>query len=29
MAQWVRAPKCSSEGLKFKSQQPMVAHSHP
>jgi hypothetical protein len=22
MAQWVRAPDCSSEGLKFKSQQP-------
>jgi hypothetical protein len=22
MAQWVRAPVCSSEGLKFKSQQP-------
>jgi hypothetical protein len=22
MAQWVRAPNCSSEGLKFKSQQP-------
>jgi hypothetical protein len=22
MAQWVRAPDCSSEGPKFKSQQP-------
>jgi hypothetical protein len=22
MAQWVRAPNCSSEGLEFKSQQP-------
>jgi hypothetical protein len=22
MAQWVRAPYCSSEGLEFKSQQP-------
>jgi hypothetical protein len=22
MAQWVRAPDCSSEGQKFKSQQP-------
>jgi hypothetical protein len=22
MAQWVRAPDCSSEGLEFKSQQP-------
>jgi hypothetical protein len=22
MAQWVRAPDCSSKGLKFKSQQP-------
>jgi hypothetical protein len=22
MAQWVRAPNCSSEGPKFKSQQP-------
>jgi hypothetical protein len=22
MAQWVRAPDCSSEGRKFKSQQP-------
>jgi hypothetical protein len=22
MAQWVRAPDCSSEGSKFKSQQP-------
>jgi hypothetical protein len=22
MDQWVRAPDCSSEGLKFKSQQP-------
>jgi hypothetical protein len=22
MAQWVRVPDCSSEGLEFKSQQP-------
>jgi hypothetical protein len=22
MAQWVRTPNCSSEGLEFKSQQP-------
>jgi hypothetical protein len=22
MAQWVRAPDCSSKGLEFKSQQP-------
>ena len=22
MAQWVRAPDCSSEGMEFKSQQP-------
>jgi hypothetical protein len=27
MAQWVRAPDCSSEGLKFKSQQPPVMRS--
>jgi hypothetical protein len=29
MAQWVRAPYCSSEGLKFKSQQPHGGSHHP
>jgi hypothetical protein len=33
MVQWVRAPDCSSEGLEFKSQQPLggsqPSHNHP
>jgi hypothetical protein len=30
MAQWVRAPDCSSEGPEFKSQQPHGgSHNHP
>jgi hypothetical protein len=27
MAQWVRAPDCSSEGSEFKSQQPLITRS--